>query len=183
MACLPLLHKYQFFFKDPPSEFRNLLLDMKLLSIWPRSLSLLWSHTQTVKSIYQSNRGDLFLQTPVQTPDVSFSEGDGATTKDTIAITIRRDATGSPGFAVAGEFDSRLLQPFFCRLSGREYRIKFTIPCIFLWNSRIEGGIKSIAYCRRCEWREPRGHLHLIHHERRSGRCGGKDDGEDSFTY
>ncbi|KAF8381421.1 hypothetical protein PRIPAC_70563, partial [Pristionchus pacificus] len=46
--------------------------------------------------------GSTPVQTPVQTPDVSFSEGDGATTKDTIAITIRRDATGSPGFAVAG---------------------------------------------------------------------------------
>ncbi|GMR32768.1 hypothetical protein PMAYCL1PPCAC_02963 [Pristionchus mayeri] len=44
------------------------------------------------------------LQTPVQTPDVSFSEGDvsGTTTKDTISISIKRDKTGSPGFAVAG---------------------------------------------------------------------------------
>ncbi|GMT04078.1 hypothetical protein PENTCL1PPCAC_26252 [Pristionchus entomophagus] len=46
--------------------------------------------------------GSTPVQTPIQTPDVSFSEGDANSTKDILSITIKRDKTGSPGFAVAG---------------------------------------------------------------------------------
>ncbi|GMT32754.1 hypothetical protein PFISCL1PPCAC_24051 [Pristionchus fissidentatus] len=42
------------------------------------------------------------VQTPVATPDVSFTEGEVGGAKETISVIIKRDKTGSPGFAVAG---------------------------------------------------------------------------------